>query len=159
MKLDDRDIKILNHLLTDARQSARQLAHRLGVSTVTMISRMKKLEENKIIKGYSVRLDHELLGYDITALIEIKTRKGTMLEIENEIAKQDNVIAVYDITGDADIVVIAKFKNINSLSSFVKKLLEITNVENTVTHIVLNTIKEDERLLWENYPSFKNIVM
>jgi|TARA_B100000809_G_scaffold197758_1_gene197442 DNA-binding Lrp family transcriptional regulator len=147
MKLDDRDIKILNHLLTDARQSARQLAHRLGVSTVTMISRMKKLEENKIIKGYSVRLDHELLGYDITALIEIKTRKGTMLEIENEIAKQDNVIAVYDITGDADIVVIAKFKNTNSLSSFVKKLLEITNVENTVTHIVLNTIKEDERLL------------
>ena len=144
MKLDDRDIKILNHLLTDARQSARQLAHRLGVSTVTMISRMKKLEENKIIKGYSVRLDHELLGYDITALIEIKTRKGTMLEIENEIAKQDNVIAVYDITGDADIVVIAKFKNTNSLSSFVKKLLEITNVENTVTHIVLNTIKEDE---------------
>jgi DNA-binding Lrp family transcriptional regulator len=147
MKLDDRDIKILNHLLTDARQSARQLAHRLGVSTVTMISRMKKLEENKIIKGYSVRLDHELLGYDITALIEIKTRKGTMLEIENEIAKQDNVIAVYDITGDADIVVIAKFKNITLLSSFVKKLLEIPNVENTVTHIVLNTIKEDERLL------------
>ncbi len=147
MKLDDRDIKILNYLLTDARQSARQLSHRLGVSTVTMISRMKKLEENKIIKGYSVRLDHELLGYDITALIEIKTRKGTMLEIENEIAKQDNVIAVYDITGDADIVVIAKFKNITLLSSFVKKLLEIPNVENTVTHIVLNTIKEDERLL------------
>ncbi|MCH7647651.1 MAG: Lrp/AsnC family transcriptional regulator [Nitrosopumilus sp.] len=147
MKIDDRDIKILNHLLTDARQSARQLAHRLGVSTVTMISRMKKLEENKIIKGYSVRLDHELLGYDITALIEIKTKKGKMLEIENEIAKQDNVIAVYDITGDADIVVIAKFKNRNSLSSFVKKLLEIPNVENTVTHIVLNTIKEDDRLL------------
>ena len=147
MKIDDRDIKILNHLLTDARQSARQLAHRLGVSTVTMISRMKKLEENKIIKGYSVRLDHELLGYDITALIEIKTKKGKRLEIENEIAKQDNVIAVYDITGDADIVVIAKFKNRNSLSSFVKKLLEIPNVENTVTHIVLNTIKEDDRLL------------
>ena len=147
MKIDDRDIKILNHLLTDARQSARQLAHRLGVSTVTMISRMKKLEENKIIKGYSVRLDHELLGYDITALIENKTKKGKMLEIENEIAKQDNVIAVYDITGDADIVVIAKFKNRNSLSSFVKKLLEIPNVENTVTHIVLNTIKEDDRLL------------
>ena len=147
MKIDDRDIKILNHLLTDARQSARQLAHRLGVSTVTMISRMKKLEENKIIKGYSVRLDHELLGYDITALIEIKTKKGKMLEIENEIAKQDNVIAVYDITGDADIVVIVKFKNRNSLSSFVKKLLEIPNVENTVTHIVLNTIKEDDRLI------------
>ena len=147
MKMDDRDIKILNHLLTDARQSARQLAHRLGVSTVTMISRIKKLEESKIIRGYSVRLDHELLGYDITAIIEIKTTKGKMLEIENKIAKQDNVIAVYDITGDADTIVIAKFKDRKSVSSFVKKLLEIPNVENTVTHIVLNTIKEDDRLI------------
>ncbi len=145
--MDDKDVQILVHLLTDARQSARQLAHRLGVSTVTMISRIKKLEESKIILGYSVRLDHELLGYDITAIIEIKTTKGKMLEIENKIAKHDNVIAVYDITGDADTIVIAKFKDRKSVSSFVKKLLEIPNVENTVTHIVLNTIKEDERLI------------
>jgi len=147
MKIDDKDIKILTHLLTDARQSARQLAHRLDVSTVTMISRIKKLEQRKIIQGYSARLDHELLGYDFTAIIEIKTTKGKMLEIENKIAKQDNVIAVYDITGDADTIVIAKFKDRKSLSSFVKKLLEMPNVENTVTHIVLNTIKEDDRLI------------
>ncbi|MEK0318937.1 MAG: Lrp/AsnC family transcriptional regulator [Nitrosopumilus sp.] len=147
MKIDDKDVQILKHLLTDARQSARQLAHRLGVSTVTMISRINKLQESKIIRGYSARLDHELLGYDITAIIEIKTTKGKMMEIENKIAKQDNVIAVYDITGDADIIVIAKFKDRQSLSSFVKKLSAVSNVENTVTHIVLNTIKEDDRLI------------
>jgi len=147
MKIDDRDIQILTHLLTDARQSARQLAHRLGVSTVTMISRINKLQESKIIKGYSARLDHELLGYGITAIIEIKTTQGKMLEIENKIAKQDNVIAVYDITGDADTIVIAKFKDRKSLSVFVKKLSAVPNVENTVTHIVLNTIKEDDRLI------------
>ncbi|MEK0352713.1 MAG: Lrp/AsnC family transcriptional regulator, partial [Nitrosopumilus sp.] len=73
MKIDDRDIKILTHLLTDARQSASQLAHRLDISTVTVITRLKKLEENKIIRGYSARLNHELLGYEITAIIEIKT--------------------------------------------------------------------------------------
>jgi len=147
MKIDDKDIQILMHLLTDARQSARQLAHRLGVSTVTMISRINKLQESKIIKGFSARLDHELLGYEITAIIEIKTTQGKMLEIENKIAKQDNVIAVYDITGDADTIVIAKFKDRKSLSVFVKKLSAIPNIENTVTHIVLNTIKEDDRLI------------
>jgi len=147
MKIDDRDIQILTHLLTDARQSARQLAHRLNVSTVTMISRINKLQESKIIKGYSARLDHELLGYGITAIIEIKTTQGKMLEIENKIAKQDNVIAVYDITGDADTIVIAKFKDRKSLSVFVKKLSTVPNIENTVTHIVLNTIKEDDRLI------------
>jgi len=147
MKIDDKDIKILKHLLTDARQSARQLSHRLGISTVTMISRINKLQESKVILGYSARLDHELLGYEITAIIEIKTTKGKMLEIENQIAKQDNVIAVYDITGDADTIVIAKFKDRKALSIFVKKLFAVPNVENTVTHIVLNTIKEDNRLI------------
>lgn len=147
MKIDDKDMAILKHLLVDAKQSARQLSHRFGISTVTMISRLKKLEANKIILGYSARLDHELLGYDITGIIEIKTNQGKMLEIENEIAKQDNVIAVYDITGDADTIVIAKFKDRKSLSIFVKKLSKIPNVENTVTHIVLNTIKEDNRLI------------
>lgn len=147
MKIDEKDTQILKHLLTDSRQSARKLSLRMGLSTVTMISRMNKLQENKIIQGYTVRLDHELLGYDITAIIEIKTTNGKMLQVEEQIAKQDNVIAVYDITGDADTIAIAKFKDRKSLSVFVKKLSAISNVENTVTHIVLNTVKEDNRLI------------
>ena len=114
---------------------------------MTILSRIKKLEEEKIIQGYSVRLNHELLGFDITAIIEIKTNKGKMLDIENEIAQNDNVVAVYDITGDADMMIIAKFKNRELLSEFIKKISAISNVENTLTHLVLNTIKEDNRLI------------
>jgi len=147
MHFDEKDEKILKHLLVDARQSARQLAHKLNVSTVTMISRIKKLEEKKIIDGYAVRLNHEILGYDITAIIEVTTTKGKMLEIEDEIAKTENVCAVYDITGDADTLVIGKFKDRKSLSEFVKKVSCIPNVENTITHLVLKTIKEDYRFI------------
>ena len=145
--MDDKDIEILKHLTVDGRQSARQLSHRLGVSTVTILSRIKKLEEQNIIQGYSVRLNHELLGYEITAIIEIKSNKGKMLEIESEIAKYDSTIAVYDITGDSDMMIIAKFKTRELLSDFVKKVSTIPNVENTLTHLVLNTIKEDNRLI------------
>ncbi len=147
MHFDEKDEKILKHLLVDARQSARHLAHKLNVSTVTMISRIKKLEEKKIIDGYAVRLNHEILGYDITAIIEVTTTKGKMLEIEDEIAKTENVCAVYDITGDADTLVIGKFKDRKSLSEFVKKVSCIPNVENTSTHLVLKTIKEDYRFI------------
>ena len=147
MHFDEKDEKILKHLLVDARQSARHLAHKLNVSTVTMISRIKKLEEKKIIEGYTVRLNHVILGYDITAIIEVKTTKGKMLEIEDEIAKTENVCAVYDITGDADTLVIGKFKDRKSLSEFVKKVSCIPNVENTITHLVLNTVKEDSRFI------------
>lgn len=147
MKIDDKDTQILKHLLLDSRQSARQLSLRMGVSTVTMISRMKKLEQQKIIQGYSVRLNHELLGYNITAIIEITTNQGKMLEIENVISKKENVIAVYDITGNADTIIIAKFKDRKTLSDFIKELSAMPNIGNTVTHIVLNTIKEDSRLI------------
>ena len=147
MRFDEKDQQILRHLLTDSRQSARQLAMRLGISTVTAISRMKKLHDEKIIQGYSVLLDHELLGYDLTAIVEISTTQGKMLEIENEISTHENVIAVYDIIGETDILLIAKFKERKLLSDFVKSLSALPNVEKTITHIVLNTIKEDSRLL------------
>ena len=147
MEFDQTDTNILKHLLVDARQSSRHLAHKLGISTVTIISRLRKLEEKKIIHGYSARLNHEILGYDITAMIEVITTNGKMIEIENKVATYENICAVYDITGHADILIIGKFKSRNLLSDFVKKLSTIPNVENTVTHIVLNTIKEDFRLL------------
>ena len=147
MSFDEKDEKILKHLLVDARQSARQLAHKLNISTVTMISRLKKLEEKKIIQGYTIRLNHSALGYDITGIIEVTTTKGKMVEIEDEIAKNENVCAVYDITGNADIMVIGKFKDRTSLSEFVKKISSIPNVENTITHLVLNTVKEDNRFI------------
>ncbi|EGP93880.1 Lrp/AsnC family transcriptional regulator [Nitrosarchaeum koreense] len=146
MEFDETDTKIIKNLLVDARLSARQLAHKIGLSTVTVLSRIKKLEQKKIITGYTARLDHQILGYDLTAIIEVKTTKGKMLEIESKIAENENVCAVYDVTGPADILVISKFKNRNELSKFVKSLSTIANVENTETHIVLNSVKEDFRL-------------
>lgn len=146
MEFDEIDTKILKNLLVDARLSARQLAYKLGFSTVTVLTRIKKLEQKKIITGYTARLDHQMLGYDLTAIIEIKTNQGKMLEIENKIAENENVCAVYDITGQADVLLICKFKNRDDLSHFVKNISAISNVEDTETHIVLNTMKEDFRL-------------
>jgi DNA-binding Lrp family transcriptional regulator len=146
MNMDETDEKILKNLMVDARQSARQLALKLGMSTVTVLSRIKKLEKAKIIQGYTVIVDHEKLGYSLTAIIEIVAKNDKIVDIEDEISKFENVCGVYDITGSTDTLVIAKFKERNELSKFVKSLAAISNVENTITHIVLNTAKEDFRL-------------
>jgi len=146
MTLDSLDGKILKNLAVDARQSARQLALKLGVSTVTILSRMKKLEMEKIILGYTATIDHEKLGYSLTAIIEIIAKNDKIADIEEELSKFENVCGVYDITGTTDTIIIAKFKERNELSTFVKGLTAIPNVENTITHLVLNTAKEDFRL-------------
>jgi DNA-binding Lrp family transcriptional regulator len=143
--MDKIDEKILKHLMVDARCSARQLALKLGMSTVTILSRIKKLEKEKIIKGYTVLIDHEKIGYDLTAIIEIIAKKD-ILDIEDKLSKIENVCGVYDITGNTDTVIVAKFKERNELSAFVKSLSSMANVENTITHVVLNTAKEDFRL-------------
>ena len=146
MNLDKTDEKILKNLMVDARQSARQMALKLGMSTVTVLSRIKKLEKAKIIQGYTAIIDHEKLGYSLTAIIEIVAKNDKIVDIEKEVSKFENVCAVYDITGTTDTVIIAKFKERNDLSKFVKGLAAIPNVENTITHVVLNTAKEDFRL-------------
>ena len=145
MTLDKIDEKILKNLMVDARLSARQMALKLGMSTVTVLSRIKKLEKEKIIKGYTAIIDHEKLGYDLTAIIEIIAKKD-VIDIEEKLSKIENVCGVYDITGNTDTVIVAKFKERNELSKFVKSLSSMSNVENTITHVVLNTEKEDFRL-------------
>lgn len=146
MNLDKNDERILKNLLVDARLSARQLGIKLGMSTVTILSRIKKLEKEKIIKGYTALIDHEKLGYTLTAIIEIIAKKDKIIDIEKELSKFENVCGVYDITGNTDTLVIAKFKSRNELSEFVKGIATIQNIENTITHVVLNTAKEDFRL-------------
>ena len=143
--MDKIDEKILKNLMVDARLSARQMALKLGMSTVTILSRIKKLEKEKIIKGYTAIIDHEKLGYDLTAIIEIIAKKD-IVDIEERLSKFENVCGVYDITGNTDTIIIAKFKERNELSKFVKSLSSMPNVENTITHVVLNTAKEDFRL-------------
>jgi len=145
VNLDKIDEKILKNLMVDARLSARQMALKLGMSTVTILSRIKKLENEKIVKGYTARIDHEKLGYDLTAIIEIIVKKD-IVEIEEKLSKFENVCAVYDITGTTDTIIIAKFKERGELSKFVKSISSMPNVENTITHVVLNTAKEDFRL-------------
>ena len=88
--MDKIDEKILKNLLVDARLSARQLSLKLGLSTVTVLSRIKKLEKEKIIKGYTSVLNHEKLGYDLTAVIEIiaKISKDIAQDLLKSIKKE-----------------------------------------------------------------------
>ena len=67
-QLDETDFKILDALLDDARLSSRQIADRVGVSVGTVLSRIKRMENEGIIKGYSAIVDHEKLGYELTVV-------------------------------------------------------------------------------------------
>jgi len=147
MELDETDIKILRTLISDARLSSRQIARKTGVSVGTVLTRMKKMEQDGAIKEYSAVVDHEKLGYELTVVIEITVSKGRLFEMAKEVAKVPAVCCVYNVTGLTDAMVIAKFKNREELSNFTKYLLTLPYVERTNTHVVLTTLKEDFRII------------
>ena len=144
--IDDTDKKIIAEYLKDARISYREVAKRLHLAVGTVLTRTKKLENDKIIESYSAILNHDKLGYEIIAISEITVSKGKLTEVENAIAKLSPTCAVYDVTGENDVILISKFKSRDEMSDFTKKLLSMSNVERTNSKIVLNTIKEDFRL-------------
>ncbi len=118
----------------------------MQVSPSTVIAHVKNLEKFGVFSGYAATVNHEKLGYELTALVEVIVSKGKLLEMEREIAKIPGVCAVYDVTGATDGIVIGKFRDREALSRFAKSLLAMPFVERTNTHVVLTTVKEDFRL-------------
>jgi len=145
-EIDDLDLKIIKLLQEDSRISYNKMASKLGASVGTIYNRVKSLEEKGILKGYTAIIDPVKLGYGTIAIILVQAEGAHLVEVENEIAKIDNVVAVYDITGDFDIAVIARFRDRFELNSLVKKLLSMPYVKRTVTNVVLNVVKEDFRI-------------
>ncbi len=141
--LDELDIKIMRLLGEDARKSYREIAEQLQVAPGTIYSRTKRLMDEDIIKAYVPVIDPSKVGFDVYALILIQVEGKFLREFEEELAKNDEVYFVYDITGEFDVAVGARFRNRNGLDQFLKSVLKIPYVKRTVTNVVLNVVKED----------------
>ncbi len=145
--IDDLDQRIVRALNQNARKSFRDVAKEVGTSVTAVINRVKKLEDAEFIRGYIPLVDPEYFGLNLTAIIAIRISKGKLLETQNQIAKDARIVAVYDITGEWDSMLIGYFKDRRDLDDFIKELLSLENVDRTVTHIVLNVVKEERRIL------------
>lgn len=140
--LDKKDKLILNVLKDQSNLSIKQISKLVKIPATTVYNRIKNLENEKIIKGYGVDLDYEKIGYDFKVIIQVRISKGKLFEVEKTVSKFSNVYAVYDLTGDFDALIIARFKTRQSLDDFLKKLQSYNFVQRTHTSFVLNTIKE-----------------
>ncbi|MCW1309362.1 MAG: Lrp/AsnC family transcriptional regulator [Candidatus Parvarchaeota archaeon] len=145
-KMDEMNKKILRELILNSRQSLREISKTTNISIGTIANRIKLMQSSGVIKGYTTIIDPDKVGYELMALIGIVISKGKLIQVEKVIASYDNVMAVYDVTGEYDAFIIARFKDREHMSRFIKSLLSTPNIERTHTYFVLNTVKEDFRL-------------
>lgn len=145
--IDELDKKIIRALNDNARKSFREVAKELGASVTAIIHRVKKFEEAGVIKGYVPVVDPEYFGLELIAVIALRISQGKLLETQEFIAKDSRVVAVYDITGEWDSMIVGRYKDRQDLNDFIKNLLSQKNVYRSVTHIVLNVVKEEKRVI------------
>ena len=144
--IDELDRKIVRALNANARKSFREIAKEVGTSATSVIHAVKKLEAAGAIKGYVPVVDPGYFGFGLAAIVAVRFSKGKLLETQKRIAQDPHVAAVYDVTGDWDSFIVGRFSGREDLNGFIKGLLAIPHVDRTVTHIVLNVVKEEPRL-------------
>jgi DNA-binding Lrp family transcriptional regulator len=104
---------------------------------------MEKLTQNGVIKKFAPIIDHHKLGYNLTTIIGVRVKGGVLRNWEDRTAYHHNVLCMYDVTGEFDAILIARFKDTTELDTFIKKLLKEPDVQRTYTQTVLNIVKED----------------
>ena len=143
MNLDNTDRAILQALLEDSRASQRELSRIVGVAQGTITNRLKKLESQNIIQGYSVVLDPESVGWSMTIMAGLRISKGKMIDVQQKISADPRVFSVYDVSGDWDSIVLARVRDRADLDDLTKTVFTLEGVTRSFTHVVLNTVKED----------------
>ncbi len=82
-------------------------------------------------------MDYSKLGFDITA-IGITAEGGHLVEVEELLAKEPNT-TVYDVTGEFDVITVARFRSRSELNNFIKRMASLQHVKRTYT---MNVVKK-----------------
>jgi Lrp/AsnC family transcriptional regulator for asnA, asnC and gidA len=144
--IDELEKKIIRAMNQNARKSFREIAKDLGTSATAVVNKVKKLETSGVIRGYIPIVRPEYFGLDLTAVIALRISKGKLLETQQRISEDRRVVAVYDVTGEWDSFVIGRFRGSDDLNDFIKGVQSFPNIDRTVTHLVLNVVKEEKRV-------------
>ncbi|MGB9749019.1 MAG: Lrp/AsnC family transcriptional regulator [Candidatus Woesearchaeota archaeon] len=144
IKLDSKFREIIILLQQNCRLSIREIAKKLFMKPTSVYNRIKKLEENGFIKGYSAIISRDKMGYSVLGIVLISYKKGELSQkvLAEKLSKFPQVQDVFIVSGEWDIILKVIEKDVNSLGEFItEKLRKIPEIDKTETMIVLNEIK------------------
>ena len=141
--IDDTDKEILEVLGDNARTPFLNIAKQLGVSESTIRKRVNNLEENGVIKKYSVIIEPTKLGYGSVAIVGIDVVPEKFLDVSKKLTKFDNVKFVATTTGDHMIMIEIWMDKTSELRDFISdKIEKMDGVTRTCPAIINEKLKE-----------------
>jgi DNA-binding Lrp family transcriptional regulator len=145
MTYENLDVKLVNELLGDGRASLRSLADDLDVSVTTVSNHLQTLEDEGVVDGYTPKVDYDLLGYDVTAILQLKVEGSALPDITDRLRAEKQMVSVYEVTGDYDVIAIGKFEDTDDMNALIKELLSDADINESNTSVVLNAAAENEQ--------------
>ena len=145
MTYEHLDSELINELLVDGRASLRSLAEKLGVSVTTVSNHLKDLEDEGIISGYVPIVDYDKLGYDVTAVVQLKVAGPALPEVTDSLLEHEQMVSVFEVTGDYDIIAVGKFQDTDEMNAQIKALLQDPDIKETNTSVVLDAPCENRQ--------------
>ena len=141
--MDDLDTDILRSLIKNSRITLSQMSKEIDAPDATISNRLKKLE-NDVIKRYTVILDWEKIGLDITTIIIIQTESEKHESVKEELSKLEEVSEVYSVSGEYDILIKVWVRDIEELNQLMNtKIRSVDGVEDLTEMIVMERVKEE----------------
>lgn len=142
--MDAVDLRILECLKENARENASVIGSKVNMSVSAVIDRIHKLESSGIIKQYTVVLDNEQLGLDITAFVMVSMEHPKYNDIFIEFVKNHpNIVECHYITGDSDFLLKISTHSGKGLEKIANEIKCLGGISYTKTQVVLSTNKEN----------------
>lgn len=138
--LDRTDLRILRELERDARISWRELGEAVHLSPTSAADRVRRLERDGVIEGYTVRVDPDALGRTVQAVVDVKLGPGDVEEFEARLAQRDEVTFAAYVTGTADYSINVACHGADGLDTFVRWLRAEAGVASTETKLLLRVV-------------------
>ena len=135
--IDEIDQKLISLLEQNARFSLKQLAQEVYLSSPAVSSRIERLEKMGIVTGYQARIDHQKLGYHITAYINLAMDPGQKPVFYPFVTDCPNVLECSCVTGSYSMLLKVAFPSTQELDAFIG---EIQKFGSTKTQIVFSTV-------------------
>lgn len=142
--LDNVDFAILNCLKENARMTSSEIGKKINLSVSAVIERIKKLEKNRIIQGYTVSLNQAKMGNSLTAVMEVSLEHPKYYDaFADMIQNNPNVQSCYYRTGEFDFILTIYTDSADSLEKIHRSIMNMAGIQATKTHFVLKVVKND----------------
>ncbi|UCH47460.1 MAG: Lrp/AsnC family transcriptional regulator [Betaproteobacteria bacterium] len=157
MNLSKHDLAILAVLREDARASLQEISSRVGLSTTPCWNRIKKMEAEGVIQGYTVRVDPSAIGFTETVIVQVTLdshTEETLFDFGKQLEQIPEVLEAYLVSGDYDYYIRIAVKDTRDYERLLREsLYRIPGIQHSKSAFVLRTLKESEIPLPESPPA------